>query len=186
MTAVGDEPIEDRTGGAHDDEAAEQRDLGPELVVCGAINKVRPRRRERKHHTGERPGGIVLGSVIMKNRKISISGEVTITRQKSNPHTGSSAHAAVMQCPKAASRPSAHRQREPERGGHGQEAQAGGDEQAADEDDDVGRDHPDIEGSPPEVERLDPAAARGRESDDQPDVRRVEHDGNRGSGSRTS
>ena len=28
-----------------------------------------------------RPAGTVLGSVIMKNRKISTSGDVTITRQ---------------------------------------------------------------------------------------------------------
>ncbi len=41
----------------------------------------------------------------MKNRKISTSGEKTITRQKSNPQTGANAHRAVMQCPEAARSP---------------------------------------------------------------------------------
>ena len=52
-----------------------------------------------------RPGGTVFGSVIMKNRKMRTSGEVTITRQKSNPHTGANAQRATMQCPDAASSP---------------------------------------------------------------------------------
>ena len=52
-----------------------------------------------------RPGGTVFGSVSMKNRKTSTSGEVTITRQKSNPHTGVNAQRATMQCPDAASSP---------------------------------------------------------------------------------
>ena len=41
----------------------------------------------------------------MKNRKISTSGEKTITRQKSKPHTGAKAQRAVMQCPDAARMP---------------------------------------------------------------------------------
>ena len=49
-----------------------------------------------------------------------------------------------------------------------------GDQQPAAEDDRVGGDHPGVERSPPEVERLDPAAAQHDEGDDQPDVRRVE------------
>ena len=49
-----------------------------------------------------RPAGTVFGSVIMKNRKMSSSGENMITRQKSNPQTGENAHRAVMQCPDAA------------------------------------------------------------------------------------
>ena len=53
-----------------------------------------------------RPAGTVFGSVIMKNRKIITSGEVTTTRQKSKPHTGANAQFAVMQWPDAASRPS--------------------------------------------------------------------------------
>src|SRR4029079_10662174 len=51
------------------------------------------------------PPGTVLGSVIMKNRKIMTSGEVTMTRQKSNPQTGANAQFAVMQWPDAASSP---------------------------------------------------------------------------------
>ena len=52
-----------------------------------------------------RPAGTVFGSVIMKNRKIRTSGEVTITRQKSTPQTGLNAQFAVMQWPEPASRP---------------------------------------------------------------------------------
>ena len=44
-----------------------------------------------------RPAGSVFGSVIMKSMKISTSGDVTITRQKSNPQTGANAQRAVMQ-----------------------------------------------------------------------------------------
>ncbi len=45
---------------------------------------------------------MVFGSVIMKKRKISTSGEVTMTRQKSAPQTGAKAQFAVMQWPEAA------------------------------------------------------------------------------------
>ena len=45
------------------------------------------------------------GSVIMKNRKIRTSGEVTITRQKSTPQTGANDQFAVMQWPEPASSP---------------------------------------------------------------------------------
>ena len=38
----------------------------------------------------------------MKNRKISTSGDVTMTRQKSTPQTGANAQFAVMQCPEPA------------------------------------------------------------------------------------
>ena len=49
-----------------------------------------------------RPDGVVLGSVIMKNRKIITSGEVTMTRQKSKPATGAKAQFATIECPDAA------------------------------------------------------------------------------------
>ena len=51
------------------------------------------------------PVGVVFGSVIMKNRKMRTSGEVTMTRQKSMPQTGVNAQFAVMQWPDPASRP---------------------------------------------------------------------------------
>ena len=78
----GDQPVEERTSRAHDDQAAEQGDLGPELIGLR-------RHQERAGHATRRPNttrptrpaGTVFGSVIMKNRKISTSGEVTITRQ---------------------------------------------------------------------------------------------------------
>ena len=90
----------------------------PNSLVCGAIRSVLATATSRPNTTRPtRPAGTVFGSVIMKNRKISTSGEMTITRQKSNPHTGANAQRAVMQCPDAASSPSADRERDPERGG---------------------------------------------------------------------
>ena len=75
----------------------------PNSLVCGAIRSVLASATRRPNTTRPtRPAGTVLGSVIMKNRKISTSGEVTITRQKSNPQTGAKAQFAVMQCPEPA------------------------------------------------------------------------------------
>ena len=51
------------------------------------------------------PVGVVFGSVIMKNRKMRTSGEVTMTRQKSKPQTGVNAQFAVMQWPDAGEQP---------------------------------------------------------------------------------
>ena len=78
----------------------------PNSLVWAAISKVlaTPTRTPNSARP-TRPVGTVFGSVIMKKRKISTSGEVTITRQKSNPHTGANAHRAVMQWPVAASNP---------------------------------------------------------------------------------
>ena len=121
-----------------------------------------------------RPAGTVLGSVIMKNRKISTSGEVTITRQKSNPQTGANAQRAVMQWPDAARTPTPTVSAIQNVAASGEQVQPPGDQQAAAEDDGVGRDHPDVQRRPPEVERLDARAAEHDEGDDQPDVRRVE------------
>ena len=70
----------------------------PNSFVCGAMSSVLATATSTPNTIRPtRPLGTVFGSVIMKNRKISTSGEVTITRQKSNPHTGAKAHCAVMQ-----------------------------------------------------------------------------------------
>ncbi len=56
--------------------------LVPNSSVCGAIRSVLATATRRPNTTRPtRPAGTVFGSVIMKNRKISTSGEVTITRQ---------------------------------------------------------------------------------------------------------
>ena len=52
--------------------------------------------------------------MIMKNRKIRTSGEVTMTRQKSKPQTGANAQLVVMQWPDAGEEPDAGRERDPE------------------------------------------------------------------------
>ena len=78
----------------------------PNSWVCAAISTVLATATRRPNTTRPtRPVGTVFGSVIMKNRKISTSGEKTMTRQKSNPQTGANAHRAVMQCPEAARSP---------------------------------------------------------------------------------
>ena len=80
--------------------------LVPNSVVCGAIRSTEVAATRNPNSTRPtRPFGTVFGSVIMKNRKISTSGEVTIARQKATPHTGVKAQRAVMQCPAAASNP---------------------------------------------------------------------------------
>ena len=75
----------------------------PNSFVWGAISSVlaiADEDAEDDPPDAARPA-TVLGSVIMKNRKISTSGEVTITRQKSTPQTGANAQFAVMQWPDA-------------------------------------------------------------------------------------
>ena len=58
--------------------------LVPNSLVCGAIRSVLATATRMPNTTRPtRPAGTVFGSVIMKNRKISTSGEMTITRQKS-------------------------------------------------------------------------------------------------------
>ena len=75
----------------------------PNSLVWGAIRSVLAIATSRPNRTRPTwPPGVVFGSVIMKNRKIRTSGEVTITRQKSNPQTGANAQFAVMQCPEPA------------------------------------------------------------------------------------
>ncbi len=80
--------------------------LDQNSVDCGAISRTDTTPTMTQNETcATRPRGTVLGSVIMKNMKISTSGEVTIARQNSNPQTGANAQRAVMQCPAAATRP---------------------------------------------------------------------------------
>ena len=79
-----EEPLDQRARGADEGESGEERDLAPEL------RRLRSDQECGKHADGNgiarrraaRPSGIVLGSVIMKNRKTRISGENTSTRQK--------------------------------------------------------------------------------------------------------
>ena len=74
--------------------------------VCGAISSVLAiATRSPNTIRPTCPVGTVFGSVIMKNRKMRTSGEVTMTRQKSVPQTGENAQFATMQCPDAARMP---------------------------------------------------------------------------------
>ena len=147
----------------------------PNSSVWGAIRSVLAiADEEAEDDPSDRPPGTVFGSVIMKNRKIITSGEVTMTRQKSKPHTGANAQLAVMQWPDAASTPEPTASVTQNDAASGEQLQAPRDQQAADDDHGVGREHPDVERRPPEVERLDARAAEDDERDDQADVRRVE------------
>ena len=59
----------------------------PNSSVCGRHEeRAGDGDEEAEHDAADPPAGTVFGSVIMKNMKISTSGEMTITRQKSNPH----------------------------------------------------------------------------------------------------
>ena len=84
---VGRTCLEDPVAGsgdcAQDHEAAEEGDLGPELVGLRRHQQGAGHGDEDTEQRRGRDGsdGTVFGSVIMKNRKISTSGEVMITRQ---------------------------------------------------------------------------------------------------------
>ena len=110
------EPIEQRPRGADEDEAAEQPTFVPHSSTWGAIRSVLITATSRPNATRPTvPVGTVLGSVIMKNRKIMTSGENTTTRQKSKPQTGANAQFAVMQWPDPPRTPDPDREGEPER-----------------------------------------------------------------------
>ena len=80
------------------------RRSGAPSGACSRGPRARRTRRDRPARAGT-----VFGSVIMKNRKIRTSGEVTITRQKSKPQTGAKAQRATMQWPDAGEQPEAGR-----------------------------------------------------------------------------
>ncbi len=78
----------------------------PNSFVCGAMSSVLATATRSPNTTRPtRPAGTVFGSVIMKNRKIRTSGDVTMTRQKSKPQTGANAQFVVMQWPESARSP---------------------------------------------------------------------------------
>ena len=122
-----------------------------------------------------RPDGTVFGSVIMKKRKMKISGEVMMIHQKWAPPIGVNDQRVVIVWPSAARMPMPTASGDPEGQAHGEQVQATADEQAAGEDHHVGGDHRRPDRRPPEVERLDPVAAEHQERGDQRDVRGVEH-----------
>jgi hypothetical protein len=75
-------------------------------VVVGAIRSTaRSATATAKTFRPVRPAGVVLGSVIMKKRKIRTSGENSSTRQKSKPVIGPRCQRAVISCPASAIRP---------------------------------------------------------------------------------
>jgi hypothetical protein len=75
-------------------------------VVCGAMSSVARSPTDTAYtNRATRPFGIVTGSVIMKKRKIRISGEVTSSHQKLQPEIGPRCQRAVMECPLNASTP---------------------------------------------------------------------------------
>ena len=154
----------------------QQPDLRPPLVLLRRHQQRARRRATRTPNTirPTRPAGTVFGSVIMKNRKISTSGEVTITRQKSNPVTGANDQRATIAVPGGGEDADANRQRDPERRGEAEEPQPPRDQQAANADDRIRGEHRQVERRPPEVERFEARRAEDEERRDQPDVRRVE------------
>ena len=77
------QPVEERAARADDGQTAEERHLRAELVrLRRHEQRARDGDEEAEHDpTASAPDGTVFGSVIMKNRKIRTSGDVTITRQ---------------------------------------------------------------------------------------------------------
>ena len=86
----------------------------PNSSVWGAISKVlATATRKPKTTRPTRPAGTVFGSVIMKKRKIITSGDVTITRQKSAPQTGSKAQSGRHAVARRGQDPDAQRRGRP-------------------------------------------------------------------------
>ena len=118
--------------------------------------------------------GAVFGSVIMKKRKTSTSGEVTSTSQKSKPVIGPRCQRATISCPLSASTPipaakvtqnasaiQSSRRRDRMRNPPARITTS------------ASTSH-ERHRAPPEVERVRPAAAEQQEAEDEADVRRVE------------
>ena len=90
--------------------------LVPNSLVWGAIRSMLATATSSPNATRPTcPAGTVLGSVIMKNRKIRTSGEVTMTRQKSKPQTGANAQFGGHAVARAGEDPDPDRERDPER-----------------------------------------------------------------------
>ena len=175
---AGTQPVEERTARAHDDEAAEQGDLRPELVgLRRHQERARHRDEEAEHDTADTPGRHRLRVRDHEEQEDQHLGRGDDRSPEVEPADGSERPAGGHAVPGGREEPDTGREGDPEGRGSGEEAEAPGDQQPAHEDDGVGRDHPAVQRRPPEVERLDPRAAEHDEGDDQPDVRRVEQVG---------
>ena len=72
--------------------------LAPNSVCIGATSRALASPTDAPNTTrGRAPRGVVIGSVIMKSMKMTTSGEVTTTHQKSAPQTGVTLQRAEMQ-----------------------------------------------------------------------------------------
>ena len=132
----------------------------------------RPRPRRRGGHG--RPSGIVFGSVIMKKRKIRISGEVTSSHQKSQPVIGPTCQRAVIECPLTASRamPAANVSQKPTAiASRRSRVRIAKPPTTMTHE---GQRHPRRHRPPPEVERIRAELPEGEEAHDETEVRRVE------------
>ncbi len=144
-------------------------------VVCGAISSVARSPTHTEYTTrATRPFGIVIGSVIMKKRKIRISGDVTSSHQNDQPVIGPRCHRAVIEWPLAASTPIPSCKREPEAPGDDEEAESRQDGQAAGDDECDCQREPWGHRAPPEVEWLGTVLAEHKEAKNEPEVRGVE------------
>ena len=132
--------------------------------------------RSRPRRRGARSGrpGIVLGSVIMKNRKTRISGEKASTRQKYQSETGPTCQRAVIAWPLAAST-AMHATNEtqkpiaiPKRCRRRRIASPPATMIA------IAEHEPRRHRAPPELERVGELGAEEQEAEDEPEVRGVE------------
>ena len=158
-----------------DDQPGEQADLRPELVGLR-------RHQERAGHRdqdAERDATDLARRGRLRVRDHEEQEDHQLGRQDDHPpvvepadrREGPVRDHAVAGAGEQAER---ERDRDPEGRREHQELEPPRDHHPAGEDDGVGREHPDRQRRPPEVERLDHAAAEHDEGDDQPDVGRVE------------
>ena len=144
-------------------------------VVCGAIRSVARSPTHTEYTTrATRPFGIVIGSVIMKKRKIRISGDVTSSHQNDQPVIGPRCHRAVIEWPLAASTPipTANASQKPP--AMTKRRSRDRIDQAPDDDQCDGQREPEGHRPPPEVEWLSTGLAEHQEAEDEPEVRGVE------------
>jgi hypothetical protein len=174
-SGLGQKPVEDGPGRAHDHQPGQQPDLGPELVGLGRHEQdARDRHEDAEDDPPDAPG----------RRRLRVGDheeqeDEDLGRGDDDPEVvGAADRLECPPCGHAVSgrgeRPETERQRHPERRGQAEEQEPAGDQQPAADDHDVRDNQPDVERSPPEVERLHAGAAEDDEGEHQPDVRRVE------------
>ncbi len=139
----GNQSVQDRTTRADDDQAAEQGDLGPELLrLCRHQERADHRDEEAEHGPADSPGrhGLRVGDHEEHEDQHLWRGDdhSPVVEPADRRERPARRHAVSGR----REQPDPGGQGDPERRRHGEQPQARRDQQPADEDDGVGRDHP--------------------------------------------